>query len=366
MIKEGKLGAQEMISLVTAAISSKLFFTSPGFLTRFVGTAGWYMTLISNITAMAAFAFTYLLLKRFPGKGIVEIFDISFGRIIGFICSLTMGIAFLINTSVFLREFAEVIKIYVYPETPISLLMIPAVISAAIAASLGLESIARFSKLSAYTSIIGFLTLLILTSQNFKYHYIFPVLGYGLSKTVSIGIERSSVYAEVIILAVYAGSIQKISDIKKVGFISLILSGFIISLGLLSISMAFPYQIAQEITAPVYELTRLIKYGSFVQRLDPFFLFLWNITTVITICILFNSSVSVCCKAFRLQDARPVIVPMAVILFSYAFIPESFMSVVTKYVQSSRIYGSLVFFGLPIIALAAAKIRKKKGDVSNA
>ena len=59
------------------------FFTSPSALTNYVGTASWYMTLISDLTAIIGFAFLYLLLKRFPGKDIVEIFNVSFGKLIG-------------------------------------------------------------------------------------------------------------------------------------------------------------------------------------------------------------------------------------------------------------------------------------------
>lgn len=364
MIKEGKFGVQETVCLVTITISNKVFFSSPGFLTRFVGTTGWLMTLISDAAAVLAFTFIYLLLKRFPGKNIVEIFDNSMGRVIGFIFSFTFAASFLVSAGIVLREYIDVSKVYVYPATPISLLMGAFVIIVATAAFLGLESIARVSKLFAYASLSGYILLLLLSSQNFKLSNLFPILGYGLDKTVINGLERSSAYSEVVVLAVFAGSLQGTKNIKKAGYISLILSGFIISSGLLCTSLAFPYFTIQEISAPLYMLSGIIKYGSFLQRLDPIFLFLWNTTTFITVSVLFYSSVSIYCKTFRLQDTRPVIIPLSVLLFTVAMIPKDFTSVVTTYVQGSRTSGIFVFYALPIIALITAILRKKKGEKS--
>ena len=92
-----------------------------------------------------------------------------------------------------------------------------------------------------------------------------PILGYGLDRTITIGLLRSSAYAEVIILAVFAGSLQGISHIKKAGYISLFISGLLISAGLLSFSLAFEYTSTQEITAPIYEMTRMLKFRLFLK-----------------------------------------------------------------------------------------------------
>ena len=362
MLKEGKFGVHEAICLVTIAICNKIFFTTPGFLMRTVGTAGWYMTLISCAVALVFFTFIYLLLKRFPGKNIVEIYEASLGQVIGFIFSFGLMVSFLASSGIYIREFVDIMKVFVFPNTPPSVLIGVLVSVVVISAFLGLESIARIAKLAAYFALSANLVLLILSSQYFKIAHIFPILGYGLDKTVTTGILRSSAYAEVVILSVFAGSLQGISHIKKAGYSSLIISGFLLSFGLLSYSMIFEYTSAQEITALAYIVAMIIKSGEFLQRLDPLFLFLWVITTVIYISILFYTTVSIYCKMFRLQDIRPVIIPMAVLTFAIAIFPKDFTSVVTEYVQGLRTYSNITFFILPLIALIAAVLRKKKGE----
>lgn len=362
MIKEGKFGVHEAVCLVTIVICNKVFSSTPGYLTRTVGTAGWYMTLISCASALVFFTFIYLLLKRFPGKNIVEIYDASLGRVIGFIFSFLLMVSFLSSVGIYIREFTDIMKIYVFPVTPSSVLIGTLIFTASVSAFLGLETIVRVAKLVAYSALFGYFLILILSAQYFKLANILPILGYGLGKTVITGILRGSAYDEVVILAVFAGSLQGISYIKKAGFISLLLSGLLLSLALLCYSLVFEYTNIDEFSAPIYTLTRLLKYGAFFQRLDPLFLLIWIITTAIYISTLFYTTVSIYCKVFRLQDTRPVIIPMGVLTFTIAIFPKDFSSIVTEYVDVIRTYGNITFYILPLIALIVAVIRKKKGE----
>lgn len=271
-------------------------------------------------------------------------------------------VSFLLSVGIYTREFTDILKIYSLPFTPPSVIIGTLLSVAAAAAFLGLETIARVARLAFYPALLGYLLILIFSSKNFEPSNLLPIFGYGLDKTVITGILRGSAYDEVIILAVFAGSLQGIGQIKKAGFISLLLSGFIISVGLLCFSLVFEYTSIQEITIVAYVMTRKIEYGVFFQRMDPLFLLQWIITTAIYISILFYTTVSIYCKLFRLQDARPVVIPIAVLVFSIAIFPKDFTSVVTEYVQGIRNYGNITFFIMPVIALIIAVIRNKRGE----
>ncbi|HEX9063326.1 MAG TPA: GerAB/ArcD/ProY family transporter, partial [Clostridia bacterium] len=146
----------------------------------------------------------------------------------------------------------------------------------------------------------------------------------------------------------------------------LVISGVIYVTSFLVMLMTFSYTSLQELTSPLYAIARLIKYGPFYQRLDTIFLFLWCMASFITVSVLFYSAVSVYCKIFKLQDARPVVVPMSILLFAAAMAPRDFSNIVYTSVQQLRESGWIVFYGLPLIALIIAMIRRKKGVVSNA
>lgn len=365
MIKEGKFGPQEAICLVTIAIVSKVFYTSPAIVSNLVGTAGWYMTLISVSIAAAGFTFIYLLLKEFPDKGITEIFEITLGRLFGFVSSALLALLMISIAAVRTREFSDVLKVYILPLTPITTILTLFIGTVAILSILGLETIARLSKLFAFAMMAGFFIVLVLGQQNYSFHRLFPIFGYGIEKTIFHGIIRSSVYGEVIILAVFAPSLQGIIHIKKAGYTSLALSGFFVSIALIAFIMTFPYYVAMEVTSPMYELATLIDYGRYLQRVDPIFLFIMTISSLISVSAVFYAFVSMYCKMFRILDTKPVILAASIITFALAISQKSISDVTFGSVQYLRDYGGLVFFIPPIISLIVAKLRKR-GEAKDA
>jgi spore germination protein (amino acid permease) len=366
MLKEGKFGVTEAICLVTITCTVKIFFTSPAVLVKHVGTAAWYVTLISATTALIGFSFIYLLLKRFPGKNLPEIFDLTLSRAGGFLFSLIIAAFLMIDAGIFLREFSDVLRSYTFPSTSTSYIIGALVITVGLAAWLGLETIARVSKLAAYFLLAAFMALLIFGSREYHFDNLYPLLGYGLGKSVFIGTQRCSVYAEVIVLGISAASLQGIKNIKRAGVVSISLSGFLIALGLLAEVLMFSYTAAQAHTAPMYALARVIKYGDFFSRLDPLFIILWSIATVITISVLFYAAVSIFCQTMRLPDKRPVVIPLAVILYSLALAPRDFSTIVYGLIESARRFNWTAFFGLPLVALISAAVRNKRGGAADA
>lgn len=365
MIKEGKFGPHEAIWLTTIAIAAKVFYTSPAILSSIVGTTGWYMTLISASIAAIGFTFICLLLKRFPGKGIIEIFEITMGRLFGFVFSALLAMFMISIAAIRTREFSDVLKVYILPLTPVTFILILFIGTVAILNILGLETIARLSKLIAYAMMAGFLIVIALGQQNYNFHYIFPIFGYGIGKAIFHGVIRSSVYGEVITLAIFAPSLQGIKYIKKVGYTSLALSGVFISIALLAFILTFPYYVAMEVTSPMYEMATLIDYGRFLQRVDPIFLFIMSISSLISVSAVFYAFVSIYCKMFRIDDTKPVILAASIITYAIAISQKSISDVTFGSVQGLRDYGGFVIFIPPLISLIAAKLRKK-GETKDA
>ncbi|MGI6086186.1 MAG: GerAB/ArcD/ProY family transporter [Acetivibrionales bacterium] len=366
MIKEGRFGYYEAISLITITIATKFFFTSPAMLVELVGTTGWYMTIISALTAAFAFMFLYLLLKRFPNKNIMEISDLVLGKWGGFLLSFIFGVFLIWTAGMSVREFTEVLKVYVLPESPPSFITASFVIVIVVLAYMGLETIARFAKFIIYVLGAGYVLVILLSSQNYMPRNLFPLLGYGLDKTIINGLLRCSFYGEIVLIGVIASSLQGHKEIKKIGFLSLLISGALTSFSLLIFTLVFPYTVGQELTSPMYEMATLIDYGGFLQRMEPIFLFLWNFGTFIEVSLVFYTVIMIFCHIFRIDDKRPVILPMATVMYCLSFIPREISEVLSGAVQSIRSWGWTMYYLPSIFILIVALIRKKKGDSQNA
>lgn len=365
MLKEGRFGYKEAISLIVITITSKAFFTSPSAVIKLVGTAGWYMTLISATVAALMFLFLYLVLKRFSGKNIMEINDIVLGKFAGSLLSFIYFAFLLVIASVNMREFSEILKVFVLPESPPSFIMAIFIISVVSIAFAGLETLARYAKFLIYLLGAGFIFVVLLSVPNFRMHRLHPILGRGLDKTIIYGVLRCSFYGEAAILGIIAPSLQGTREIKKIGLYSIFISGLVTSLSLFSFGMVFPYTTAQELASPMYAMAANVRLGEFLQHMEPIFVFLWNFSSFIEVSALFYGAVMIYCHIFKISDKRPVILPMGTLLFCLNLLPKGIYEVSSGYVQTLRTWGWVLYFLPSIIVLIIAVIRKKKGIPEN-
>jgi len=361
MLREGRFGYKEAISLIVITITSKVFFTSASYVSLLVGTAGWYMTLISAAVAALFFVFLYLLLKRFPGKNIMEINDIVLGKFAGSLLSLIICAFLLIIASIDMREFTEVLKVFVLSESPPSFIMVIFILSVISLAFAGLETLVRYSKFLVYLLGAGCLIVILLSIPNFRMHRLYPILGYGLDKTIMYGALRCSFYGEAALVGIMAASLQGTNEIKRIGFSSILISGLVTCLCLFSFGMVFPYTTARELVSPMFAMAASVHLGGFLQHMEPIFVFLWNFGSFIEVSALFYCAVMIYCHVFRISDKRPVILPMGTLLFCLNLYPKGINDVFSTYVQTMRTWGWVIYFLPPVIVLIIAVIRKKKG-----
>lgn len=364
--KQGTFGTYEAVCLVSMIIIVKIFYTSITIIVNLEGTSGWYGTIISCITSMLLFSLLYLLMKRFPGMDITQIFEKILGKIAGKVVTLIFSAYVLYYAASNLREFIEMIKTYNLPYTPPSLLIFGFIAVCTIIAYFGLENIARLSGILFVPVIICILIILLLAIPYYDPDYLKPYLGYGLGKTITVGILRSSAYSEVFILTIIINSIHGLKAFKRVGITSILIAGVTFSTNILCYIMAFSYISGGENLSGLFELSRAIYFNRFIQRVESIFLFAWVIASLLAVSVAFYISINLYTKAFRISNHRPIIFPFSFLLFMVALIPQNISEVIYIHIHLIRQYSTFLVFLVPILLLLIAVVFRKRGDLANA
>jgi spore germination protein KB len=362
MIKEGKFGTFEAVCLTTLVLSTKDFYTSIRVLIKTTSTAAWYATLLSCTSSIIMFLFIYLLMKRFPGKNLIEVFEAVTGKVIGKILSVIFCAYFIYYCGSNLREFLEMIKAYNLPYTPPSQILFAFLLAVIVLSYIGIDGIARLSLLAFFPIVIGLATILISAYPIYNFNYLFPLGGYGVGQTIHQGLLRSSAYDEAIILAIIINSVHGLKNFRKAGVISLILSGVIISISVLCDIMAFAYTQGSENLSDLFQLSRLIYFNRFFQRVESIFLFIWVIASIITVSAAFYIAISVYCKAFKISNHKPLLLPCAFLTFMVTLLPENLSETVERNILFIRGYSVFVVYLIPILVLIASLVFGKKGE----
>lgn len=364
MIKEGHFGSREAFSLITIILITKIFYSSPLTIIKLLGTSAWYATLISCGTTLVFFALLYQLMKRFPNRDLYQIFEIVTGKAVGKVLILMFAAYLLYKTGINISEVIAIQKVYSMPFTPPSILIIPLLLVAAVMAYVGLEGIARVANIFFSLVFGGVILILVLAIPSYDFDYLNPIFGYGLQKTMITGITRSAAYDEIVLLAVIMNSIYGLKEFKRVGIASLVVTGLVFSICLACILAAFQFTIGGDHISGMYQLSRVIYFSRFVQRLEAIFLFVWVTTSVITIAFSFYLTISSYCRAFNITNHRPLILPFSFLTFIIAITPESIAEIIEVHVQFLRSYSAPVIYGIPVMVLLIALIRGKKGGKS--
>ncbi|EGD48500.1 spore germination protein [Ruminiclostridium papyrosolvens DSM 2782] len=362
MTNERKFGTAEAVYLTTLVIASKAFYTSIRVMIKITGTAAWYMTIVSCLTSIIFFLLISLVMKRFPGKNLVEIFELVTGRFFGKILTLVFSAYFVYYAGSSLREFLEMIKAYNLPYTPPSLIIFAFMAVVVVLAYIGLEGMVRFASVIFYPVLIGIALILFLAYPYYNVRAIFPIGGYGIAETLKSGFFRSSAYDEVIILAFIINSIDGVKKFRKVGVLSLFISGIVFTSNCLCNIMAFDYTMSSENVSDLFQLARVIYFSRFFQRIESIFLFIWILASLITVGLAFYIAISSFCKAFKISNHRPLILQFAFLTFMVTLLPEGLIQLAKTNIVVLREYSMILVYGIPVLILFISVIFGKRGD----
>lgn len=369
MSSEEKIGYHEALTLLVITLSAKIYLSFPRNMALLGNAAGWIIVLLSGIYSLVGYFFISSLLRRYPGKNIIQISHQLGGSIIGKVIGVGFFLFFLAITSLYLRQFAESFILAILPRTPISVLTLFFLILLIYATLLGVETISRVAWLLGPYLLTALIVILCFSLPQASVNYLTPILGPGPIPLLKYSVTNISVFAEIILLGIIAPLIRDRNRINRIGVISL-LAALIINMGIVSLSTAvFNFSAIQRMIFPVFQLTRLIAYGEFIQRVEAVFVFLWFFWAGIQLSGLFYGTVTSFTQTFLIKNYRPLVFPIAVLIFTISLIPASMTEAVelNDYVYRPSplgIYYTAAAFGLPLLLWLVSLFRKQSGGAN--
>jgi spore germination protein KB len=356
------LGATYLVSMT---IMAKLFTPEPRMLALKVGTSAWLVTFLAGLIALVGCWFLFRLLERFPGMSVAAISERVLGGILGRMATLVYIAYFVYLGGLALREFVAGFRIAITPTTPPGALTLVYTIVVVFVAMKGIETLSRLAAYLAPLLAALFLFTLVGPVRVLDWRGLFPLLGNGARTTFLMPFPESSLYSEIMILGVLAG-LLKGREIGRVGW-SAIIGGMVgQTAAWLVISTAFPYPISSRLFFPMLEVVRMIEVGEVVQRLEALLVFLWFFVAAFKLTLLINGATLLLMEMSGLEDPRPLVMPVTLILYAIAFMPANDVSMVWLDSYTLRIWSWPISFGLPAVTLGVAALRGLRGVASHA
>lgn len=151
----------------------------PELVAKEVGHDGWISIIITGVLAITVAALIGLLLKKSPGKGILDINKSVFGKVTGTVFNILIFAYLLIAASAGARIFVTFLRISFFHLTPQLIMSLLILLPSFYMVWYGLKTTARF-KICTLTSYIMILIYIILIYKEIRPTFLMPVGEAGI------------------------------------------------------------------------------------------------------------------------------------------------------------------------------------------
>lgn len=207
--------------------------------------------------------------------------------------------------------------------------------------------------------MVSFIVLFVLSSDNFVFERVFPILGYGVKNTFLTGSANIFCFGNMFFLLLIMPLLKDYNQFQKLSYTSVVLSGFFILITILGILLVFPLNVASTSNLPLYMQTRTLTFGKLLQRLDALFILIWDLNILSYLSIIIGFTVSIFKKISNVQTGKTISYTFVAILLGASL---TYQNIIETRELDSIWYKNLTLilvFGIGFLILFLANIKKK-------
>ncbi|MEE0943847.1 MAG: endospore germination permease [Clostridia bacterium] len=353
-----KLKSREMTSILINLITVKMLFTYPRYIVERCLNGAWLSVIIFLIVAFGIFYLTQILYLKNERTSIITQAEFIGGKPLRIILGVFIITLLMLNIAPMVRAFPEAIKTALLQNTQMLVIVALLAIGVAIGAQFGIEALGRTASVFLPVAGIFILGFFIMLAPHYELTNIFP---FSYKDVLVRGASSLSIFADIFVLSILQPYAEDMTAVKKSGITALLIGGITGVLIVLAYCLVYPYPVSSRFIVPMYQLTRLVKIGTYFQRLEAIFEFVWSISILIYTSIYLFIMSDTFKQCFGLRHHKPLVFPLLVILLRLVFWEESYTEALrSNYVNSAVLYPVLYILPLLIGIIYIVK-RKRSG-----
>ena len=299
------------------------------------------------------------LLKKFPGRDILDISEFLGGRAlkvtIGFVY---MALVILLTTMV-IKNLSETLKIIYFKTSPILYIVLFFIVSSIICSRYPIKVLAKANLIITPIIFLSVIIILLSSIKNFMPQRIFPILGYGIDRTFFSGLSNIFSFSGILYLLFLPPLLDKPEKLKRMSVVAVTISAIYLFLSVTCLLLSLSFTLNSDESFSLYVLTRSLEYGRFIQRVDAVFILIWIIAIISYINLPISMFIYIFKKLTNITDTKSISYSVNLFILALSIIPIEyaiFTNIIGKIVQYSFL---IIFFAvsLPILILANLKLK---------
>ena len=354
-------GIRSTAILCSSTILAKYLIIMPEFMIKHSGNAAWIEIIVKTLLTLISFLVVLRLYKPFSSEPYEKVFYYSAGRFGGVLLRYIYAAMFIIYNAGLLRVLVEALGTVMANNAPDEYFALFIIATILVCAYTGINSANNLSLIFFPIILVTLFIVMLILLPHYRLANIMPIMGKSTSSLISSSLTRNFGFMEIILLFFLADRIKDYKKLKKTGLLTILIV-FIFSFILLGCyCLCVPYPASEKFFLPLYQMTRMIKAGSFIERLEPFVVFIW---TALILCSMSALSYLSARLLSGLKNAQEkAFVPIVTILtFFISMLPDNEITALIFY-EFILDYSYILFPLLPILIISVASVRRRNKTI---
>ncbi|WP_239615659.1 GerAB/ArcD/ProY family transporter [Cohnella mopanensis] len=356
--KEKITAGQFMIVVIQAQIGVGILFL-PSSVESVARNDAWISILLAGMAALLLSVVMWGLNRRFPTMTLFEFLPKLLGKFAGKIVQIFYGLAFILECSMVLVLFTDVVRDWIFPITPRWVILGLMLATALYMARENIRLIARFFVLT-----FGLIFVLILIAayayKDANILYILPINESGISNVLK-GMLRSmnSLYGFEMILLCYPYVKGGSKGILKATLFACVFSTLVYSFMVFMCLIVFSPEELKIIPQPVLYMVKALSF-TVIERADLYFLTIWTVVVITTVMAYLYMGAKAVASIFGKKKHAGAVPYVALLILCISLYPHD-QELINKMQIIVGIIAAIALVVLPFLLLCISYLFRIKG-----
>lgn len=352
----------EAIALIVVIIINQTLLGAAKDIVIDTASSAWFHTIFISIIAIILVLLMSKLFSKFINLDIIDISEFLSGKVLKTIVCVLLIVFFVLSGSLILNHISNCLSVIYLSNTNILFIVLLFLLGTVLVARKDINAISRTNLIILCLLVIPTIILFIVTQSTFRFDSLFPILGYGFEETFFNNTTNLYAFSGLIYLFLITPIMKDTTKYKKVALIAIIISSLYLFFTVTSLLLSFPFASLTEDLFSVYLLSRTISFGSFLERVDAIYVFLWVLSSFSYLSIIFYFLTNTFKKMTNIKNRNGVLYGFASIILGRALIIKD----VTDLNFGQKVifpYYFVILFAILFIILLLAYFKSKKDPV---
>ena len=309
--------------LCSCAILSKYLVILPEYMVKYVGNAAWINVLSKCIIATISLTIVLLLYKPFAPMTLSEISMKFGGKALQIIFNYLYIIAFTVFNAILLRLLSEALSTVIATNAPDEFFAFFILVPVFIAAYSGTNPTKNLCCIIFPFVILTLFIVCLALLPHYRVENIMPIFGTDTKKLINGILTKHFGFTETVLLFFFAPFLGNFKEIKKSAILTFIIITSVSVLFTLAYCLTIPYPASKDFFLPFYQMTRMIKSGAFLQRLEPIVVFVWTSFVMCSMSVLISVTSRLVSYTAQKDMDKAFTPAITLLTFFVSMIPES-------------------------------------------